>query len=103
MSDTGAGVILLILSLIVLCVCLVLLVKLVQSLAEVKNGQRFLRLFNTENFPEALHFLSGYLAIIVGIGLTILVQSSSISISAVTPLIGHGLVSLDTFYPLTLG
>ena len=102
MSDTGAGVILLILSLIVLCVCLVLLVKLIQSLAEGENGQRFLRLFNTENFPEALHFLSGYLAIIVGIGLTILVQSSSIFTSAVTPLIGQGLVSLDTFYPLTL-
>ena len=103
MSDTGVGVILLILSLIILCVCLVLLVKLIQSLTEGRNGRRFLELFDTGQFPETLEFLSGYLAIIVGIGLTILVQSSSVFTSAVTPLIGRGLVSLDTFYPLTLG
>ena len=36
-------------------------------------------------------------------GLTILVQSSSIFTSAMTPLVGVGVVSIERMYPLTLG
>ena len=40
---------------------------------------------------------------VVGAGLTVLVQSSSVFTSTLTPLAGTGLVSLDRVYPLTLG
>jgi sodium-dependent phosphate cotransporter len=39
----------------------------------------------------------------VGAGLTIIVQSSSVFTSTLTPLAGAGLVSLERAYPLTLG
>ncbi|KAL4228488.1 hypothetical protein ACF0H5_011536 [Mactra antiquata] len=43
-----------------------------------------------------------YLAILIGAGLTVLVQSSSIFTSSITPLVGMGVLSLDRMYPLTL-
>ena len=46
---------------------------------------------------------AGYLAIIVGGALTFLVQSSSVFTSAITPLVGIGVISLKRMYPLTLG
>lgn len=55
------------------------------------------------DFPGPLRHLTGYLAILVGAGLTMLVQSSSIFTSALTPLIGVGVVSLERAFPLTLG
>lgn len=48
-------------------------------------------------------WLTGYLAILVGCGMTILVQSSSVFTSAMTPLVGVGVISLERMYPLTLG
>jgi len=39
----------------------------------------------------------------VGAGVTILVQSSSITTSVLTPLVGMGLIPLERMYPLTLG
>eukprot|EP00928_Gymnodinium_smaydae_P068022 TRINITY_DN5106_c0_g3_i1.p1 TRINITY_DN5106_c0_g3~~TRINITY_DN5106_c0_g3_i1.p1 ORF type:complete len:614 (+),score=89.32 TRINITY_DN5106_c0_g3_i1:60-1901(+) len=47
--------------------------------------------------------VSDYLAIIAGIGLTILVQSSSVVASALTPLCAIGLLPLIKMLPLTLG
>ena len=46
---------------------------------------------------------TGYLAILIGALFTILVQSSSIFTSALTPLVGVGVITLDRMYPLTLG
>ena len=45
----------------------------------------------------------GYFAIVIGCVMTILVQSSSIFTSALTPLAGIGVISLERIYPLTLG
>lgn len=52
-------------------------------------------------FPYSV--LVDYLAIGAGCILTILVQSSSIFTSALTPLAGIGVISLERMYPLTLG
>ena len=43
------------------------------------------------------------MAILVGAGLTFIVQSSSVFISTLTPLVGIGVISLNRMYPLTLG
>ena len=47
--------------------------------------------------------LTGYIAMLIGAVITVLVRSSSIFTSTLTPLCGAGLVSLETAYPMTLG
>lgn len=48
-------------------------------------------------------WITGYIAILIGAVMTFLVQSSSVFTSALTPLVGLGVISLDRVYPLTLG
>ena len=50
-----------------------------------------------------LGWLTGYLVMLVGAGMTVLVQSSSVFTSTLTPLAGTGLVTLERVYPMTLG
>lgn len=102
MSDTAVGVIMLVIALVVLCVCLVLIVKLLHSLLKGRIAVIIRKSFNSD-FPKPFGFLTGYVAILLGAGLTILVQSSSIFTSAVTPLVGMGVISVERMYPLTLG
>lgn len=45
----------------------------------------------------------GFVAIIVGMVLTVMAQSSSITTSVMVPLAGAGLVTLRQIYPITLG
>merc|ERR1719309_726784 len=52
---------------------------------------------------RGLGWLTGYLAMLFGALITILVQSSSVFTSTLTPLAGAGLVNLERAYPLTLG
>merc|ERR1719446_446408 len=47
--------------------------------------------------------LNDYLALLIGIGITIIVQSSSVTTSALTPLAGIGVLPLDKMLPMTLG
>uniref|UniRef100_A0AAY4BIB3 Sodium-dependent phosphate transport protein 2A n=1 Tax=Denticeps clupeoides TaxID=299321 RepID=A0AAY4BIB3_9TELE len=102
MSDLAVGLILLAASLLVLCSCLVLLVKLLNSLLKGQVTKVIHQLINTD-FPYPFQWLTGYLAILVGAGMTFVVQSSSVFTSAITPLIGIGVISLERAYPLTLG
>lgn len=101
-SDAAVGALLLVIALILLCVCLVLIVKLLHSLL---RGQIafIIRKFINADFPGKCSYFTGYLAILIGAGLTVLVQSSSIFTSSITPLVGMGVLSLDRMYPLTLG
>ena len=102
LSDAVNGIILLIISLVLLCGCLVLIVKVLHSMLEGKIAVVIKKTMNREyKFPYSV--LVDYSAIIVGCILTILVQSSSIFTSVLTPLAGVGVVSLEKMYPLTLG
>merc|ERR1719161_2439994 len=47
--------------------------------------------------------LNDYLALLIGLGITILVQSSSVTTSALTPLCAIGVLPLVKMLPLTLG
>lgn len=47
--------------------------------------------------------LNGYVSIVIGCGITILVQSSSITTSVLTPLVGLGAIRLEQMFPLALG
>ncbi|XP_071167264.1 sodium-dependent phosphate transport protein 2B-like [Mytilus edulis] len=101
-NDTNTGILLLVLSLIILCICLVLIVKLLHSVLSGKIAKIIRRIVNA-NSTGCLGFLTGLLAILIGAGLTFLVQSSSIFTSACTPLVGLGIIHIDRMYPMTLG
>lgn len=83
---TGAGIILLIVSM-----------KLIVDL---------LKTLMTERVEQILHgtiFRSNSAAILAGLGMTVMVQSSSITTSLMVPLIGAGIITLRQFFPYTIG
>jgi len=92
-DDQVSGGVCLFLSLVILIVCLIGLVSLLQ---------RMLLGTSTRVIYKATN-INGYLAMLLGMGITILVQSSSITTSALTPLVGMGVIQLEQMLPLTLG
>ncbi|XP_027020918.2 sodium-dependent phosphate transport protein 2A [Tachysurus fulvidraco] len=102
LSDLSVGLILLAGSLVVLCSCLIFIVKVLNSVLKGQVARVIQMVINTD-FPAPFGWLAGYVAMIVGAGMTFLVQSSSVFTSAMTPLIGLGVISLERAYPLTLG
>ena len=52
---------------------------------------------------RAANYMWGYVNIIVGAFLTFIVQSSSVFTSTMTPLVGIGLLTVETCYPLFIG
>ena len=102
LSDAAVGAILLVVSLAVLCGSLVLIVKLLNSSLRGRVLSAVTRTVNTE-LPGRAACLTGYVAMLLGALLTILVQSSSVFTSVLTPLVGVGVMSVERMYPLTLG
>ncbi|XP_032431602.1 sodium-dependent phosphate transport protein 2A-like [Xiphophorus hellerii] len=102
LSDLAIGLILLVCSLLVLCVSLLLLVKLLNSLLRGQLANVINKIINTD-FPPPFTWVTGYLALLAGAGMTFVIQSSSVFTSAITPLIGVGVISIERAYPLTLG
>jgi len=102
LSDVVVGVILLLVSLIVLSSCLIGLVKTLSSVLKGTVAKLIKKVINI-NFRYPFGWVSGYLAMVAGAGLTFLVQSSSVFTSTITPLVGMGIIGLDRMYPLTLG
>lgn len=102
-GETYLGLILLGISLTMLCGCLIGMVKILNSLLGQRVRGVIENVINSDIPVRGLGWLTGYLAMIVGAVMTILVQSSSVFTSTLTPLAGAGLVSLERAYPLTLG
>jgi len=110
MSDGIAGMIILIVALAVLCLGLFVIVWTLKSLLKGRVAVWLHKSVNG-NVPDLklpcgtipLGWLSGYLAMAVGLLVTICVQSSSITTSALTPLVGIGVISVDRMYPTVLG
>ena len=50
-----------------------------------------------------LNYAFGYILMLIGTFSTILIQSSSIFNSTLTPMVGIGLIEVETVYPLFLG
>ncbi|CAK9067762.1 unnamed protein product [Durusdinium trenchii] len=92
-GDVGGGIIGLIISLLVMCGALYALVRLLQSL--VMGQAKKVIMKGTK--------MNDYLAILVGFLITILVQSSSVTTSALTPLVGIGVLPVHKMLPMTLG
>uniref|UniRef100_A0A8C5HFE9 Sodium-dependent phosphate transport protein 2B-like n=1 Tax=Gouania willdenowi TaxID=441366 RepID=A0A8C5HFE9_GOUWI len=102
LSDLAVGLILLVLSLLVLCSCLILIVKLLNSMLKGQVATVIKKIINTD-FPFPFGWVTGYIAILAGAGMTFIVQSSSVFTSAITPLVGIGVISIERAYPLSLG
>ncbi len=101
MSDTGLGSILLVLSLVMLVGCLLVLTKILNAVLSTHMAGVIQRTINAQ--IPGCEWLTGYVAMLVGAVVTILVRSSSVFTSTLTPLCGAGLITLETVYPLTLG
>ncbi|XP_054995772.1 sodium-dependent phosphate transport protein 2B-like [Sorex araneus] len=102
LSDLAVGIILVIVSLLVLCGCLVMIVKILGSVLKGQVAVVIKKILNTD-LPFPFGWVTGYLAILVGAGMTFIVQSSFVFTSAMNPLIGLGVISIERAYPLTLG
>uniref|UniRef100_A0A3B3Z720 Sodium-dependent phosphate transport protein 2B n=1 Tax=Periophthalmus magnuspinnatus TaxID=409849 RepID=A0A3B3Z720_9GOBI len=102
LPDLAIGLILMALSLLILCTCLIFIVKLLNSMLKGQVAVVIKKILNTD-FPFPFSWVTGYIAILVGAGMTFIVQSSSVFTSAITPLVGIGVISLERAYPLTLG
>lgn len=102
LSERAVGAILLVISLLMLCICLFCMVKLLNSLLKGRMAVLIKKTVNAD-FPGCLGYFTGYFAILIGACITFLVQSSSVFTSALTPLVGCGVVTLERMFPLTLG
>jgi sodium-dependent phosphate cotransporter len=92
-DDTIAGGVCLVLSLFFLLICLMGLVNVLQR---GLMGMSTRIIYKATNVP-------GVVAIVIGAAVTLLVQSSSITTSVLTPLVGIGVIQLEQMFPLTLG
>merc|ERR1712087_843176 len=92
-DDQISGVTVFIIGLVLLFICLFCMVYLLQKMLMGMSSRIIYKATN----------INGYLAILVGVGITILVQSSSITTSTFTPLVGLGVIRLEQMYPITLG
>ncbi|CAG0901236.1 unnamed protein product [Darwinula stevensoni] len=101
LDDVYVGLILLVFSILLLCGCLIAMVKILHSLFQGSIA-RVIRNTINEDIPY-VPWLTGYLAILIGCGLTVIVQSSSVFTSVLTPLVGLGAIRIERMYPLTLG
>jgi len=103
LSDQAIGGILLCLSLIVLCLALFFLVKTLNSLLQGSMAEAVKRIVNPKFKNPLVGYLFGILLIFIGAIGTIIVQSSSVFTSTLTPMVGMGYVELETCYPMFLG
>lgn len=85
---------------------LVLVVGVVLLIASLKFLVDILKVLLTGRAERALHrtlFRSPASAIVAGLAITAMVQSSSITTSLMVPLVGAGVVTLEQVFPFTIG
>ncbi|TMS20876.1 Sodium-dependent phosphate transport protein 2B [Larimichthys crocea] len=75
LPDLAVGLILLALSLLVLCTCLILIVKLLNSMLQGQVAVVIKKVLNTD-FPFPFTWVTGYIAIFVGAGMTLLYRAA---------------------------
>lgn len=93
LPDVAAGVVILVVSIFLIVTSLVYMVRSLRRIT-VGRAEGFLDRYLFRNAPGALLF---------GLVLTVVVQSSSVTTSLVVPLVGAGIITLARVYPYTLG
>jgi solute carrier family 34 (sodium-dependent phosphate cotransporter) len=97
-GDSGGGALGLLFSLLALCVALYYIVKILHKLVMSSGGEGKILRWIKKSLS-----VSAYLTMLLGMGLTIAVQSSSIITSTFTPLVGLNILTVEQMFPLTLG
>lgn len=92
-DDIWSGAVSLIIGIVFLMITLAGLVSVLKAML-LGASTRVIRKATTFN---------GYISMAVGCAITILVQSSSVTTSVLTPLVGIGVITVEQMYPLTLG
>jgi len=93
LTDTAAGALCVFFSISCLCCVIYLIVQSLQFLVKGAAARLIQRSLG----------MNGYVSMVIGCIVTIMVQSSSITTSTLTPLVAVGLIKLEDMYPLTLG
>ena len=78
-------------------------ILLFSALRFIVLNLRVLMLGRVERFFDTILFKNVFTAMLLGLILTVLVQSSSITTSLVVPLAGAGILTLRQIFPFTLG
>lgn len=89
-------------TLVLLATCFAVLVRTLYS-ALKGSVLNLVRRYINADFPGKLSYCTGYVALAIGVGITMILQSSSVFTSSLTPLVGVGILSIERMYPLTLG
>jgi sodium-dependent phosphate cotransporter len=92
-DDMVSGWVCMVMALTVLIICLIGLVALLRKMLLGASTRVIYKATN----------INPYLAILIGCGVTVMVQSSSITSSTLVPLAGVGVLPLESMYPLVLG
>ncbi len=85
---------------------LTLIVGVSMLMLSLKLLVDFLKVVMSERAEQVLHrtlFRSPWAAVAAGTGMTVMVQSSSITTSTMVPLVGAGIVKLEQLFPFTIG
>jgi len=93
LTDVVAGIIMLVVALVLVITALIYFVRTI----------RFLTTEQTERFIDKYLFRNTVTALLLGMILTAIVQSSSVTTSIIVPLVAAGLLGLNRAYPYTLG
>lgn len=101
MSDGVAGVLMVLVSLGFLTLSLILMVKVLQSIFRGRIAIFTRRMVNLE--IDAVPGLANYILIVGGALLTLVFQSSSVTTSTLTPLVGIGLIRIEKMFAFTVG
>lgn len=81
-------------AIVALICCLVGIVQTMQSLLAGRVAVLVRRLLDQE-CPHPFQCMTGYIVMLFGMAVVIVVQSNSVFRSALTPLVGIGIVTLD--------
>jgi len=92
-SERGQAVVIIFLSALLIFTALTLLVKVMRSIMRTR----------VERYVSGVLGSSALLSMLVGVLVTVMVQSSSITTSLLVPLAGAGLLTLEQAFPITLG
>jgi sodium-dependent phosphate cotransporter len=93
MSTKAAGIFGIIIAVLMIFVALTYMVKLMRAVF-------------ASRLEGALHHVFGanaYFTLLIGVAITALVQSSSLTTSILVPMLGAGIISLEGAYPLAVG
>eukprot|EP00916_Digyalum_oweni_P014222 GHVL01023315.1.p1 GENE.GHVL01023315.1~~GHVL01023315.1.p1 ORF type:complete len:739 (+),score=22.09 GHVL01023315.1:202-2418(+) len=101
-TDNTVGGVLLAVAFLIIVTSLFAIVKILNALLQGQVAKVISKTIN-KDLPGRAAYFTAYLALAVGCCMTLIIQSSSVFTSTLTPLVGMGIVSLERMYPLTLG